>query len=296
MRVIHEIGKYLAVEECGIERFRYQYQLPEDSEPSAPKPFIHPMRTPDGIEITADAPLDHFWHRGIWFTWKYINGVNYWEENQDIVGRQVTLAPPQVESVPEDHSAIRWLSELEWRDTKDGAEQARLYEQRIITCRLYPDGALTIDWHISQTALEPLTLDRTIFTTWGGYGGLVVRMTQALQKQTIVFDDGTESNHPIGEPYRWGGIQGQLDTGKNRYAAFVFMPSPRNRRSPEPFYGDAKPFYNFFGPAPLFHEPLTLQEEETLNHAVRVLVLPRSIAAEEVSMYYNDWLEREGVR
>ena len=138
-------------------------------------------------------------------------------------------------------------------------------EQRTIDLRFVPDGAMIMDWHIRQTPREDVTLDRTVFTTWGGYGGLTIRMTQALQKQRILFDDGTESDAPTGQPYKWGAIEGKLDTGRGNAAAFIFMPSPKNRRYPEPFYGNAKAFYNFFCPAPLFHEPMPLAAGEMLD-------------------------------
>jgi hypothetical protein len=293
MRITHELGKYIGIEDAnGVERLRYQYQLEDDPTPSAPKPFCHPIRTPAGVEMTSESPLDHYWHRGVWFTWKFVNGVNYWEERDAVVGRQITLKPPVLKAGPTPDT-VRWISDLEWRDNKNGADEARIVERRVLTCRLHDDGAMTLDWHIEQTAQEDLTLDRTVFTTWGGYGGVVARTTQAIHKQVILFDDATETNRPIGEPHRWGAIQGQLDTGRDQFAAFVLMPSPRNVRYPEPFYGTAKPFFNFFGPAPLFHEPLCLKSGETLRHAVRVLILPRLVGATEVEAHWEDWAASE---
>lgn len=291
MRVLHAWGTHIALEVDGVERLRYNYQLAGDPSPSAPKPFCHPIRTPDGVEITVDAPIDHFWHRGLWFTWKFVNGVNYWEERQEVVGRQITLAPPTVAAVDDDPEAVRWTSDIAWRDTRDGAETTRIRERRAITCRFKPEGALVMDWDVAQTAQEAVTLDRTPFTTWGGYGGLFIRMTQALHKQSIVFSGGVECDRPTGQNYLWGGIQGQLDTGRGRHAAFVFLPSPKNRRAPEPFYGSARAFSNFFGPAPLFHEPLALAQGETLRQAYRVLILPRRIEAAEAEGYYQDWVK-----
>ena len=43
------------------------------------KPFIHPLCLPDGRCITDSRPKDHPWHLGLWFCWKFINGLNYWE-------------------------------------------------------------------------------------------------------------------------------------------------------------------------------------------------------------------------
>ena len=30
---------------------------------------------------TLDQPADHRWHHGLWFSWKFIDGVNYWEHD-----------------------------------------------------------------------------------------------------------------------------------------------------------------------------------------------------------------------
>ncbi len=47
------------------------------------KPFFHPVATPDGVTITALSPQDHPWHLGLWHSWKFINGLNYWEYKPD---------------------------------------------------------------------------------------------------------------------------------------------------------------------------------------------------------------------
>ena len=41
---------------------------------------MHPLRTPSGITLTRDAPEDHPWHHGLWFTIKFVNEENFWEE------------------------------------------------------------------------------------------------------------------------------------------------------------------------------------------------------------------------
>jgi subtilase family serine protease len=43
----------------------------------------------DGTELTRPCPFpegypksDHTWHRALWWSWKAINGINFWEQNQ----------------------------------------------------------------------------------------------------------------------------------------------------------------------------------------------------------------------
>ena len=43
------------------------------------KPFVHPLCLPDGRCVTDARPADHPWHLGLFFCWKFINGLNYWE-------------------------------------------------------------------------------------------------------------------------------------------------------------------------------------------------------------------------
>jgi type 1 glutamine amidotransferase len=42
------------------------------------KPYFHPLAV-NNIVVTSLSPPDHPWHLGLWFSWKYINHVNYWE-------------------------------------------------------------------------------------------------------------------------------------------------------------------------------------------------------------------------
>ncbi|HWS01399.1 MAG TPA: ThuA domain-containing protein, partial [Prolixibacteraceae bacterium] len=42
------------------------------------RPYFHPL-TVDNTMITCVSPPDHPWHLGLWFCWKYINKLNYWE-------------------------------------------------------------------------------------------------------------------------------------------------------------------------------------------------------------------------
>ena len=57
MRVVHDWGKYIAVhDQKGTERIRYQYQLAGDPNPSAPKPFCHPVSDAQGNVLTAQSP------------------------------------------------------------------------------------------------------------------------------------------------------------------------------------------------------------------------------------------------
>ncbi|WP_395143526.1 DUF6807 family protein, partial [Armatimonas sp.] len=236
MRITHEIGQWIGLtDDNGVERLRYDYA-------SAPKPFIHPIKLPDGTVITEHEPADHIWHRGLWFAFKFVNGINYWEERDETIGQQTTHGPPVCYPYTPNHLQIG--GHVLWKDQG----QNRLLESRSWFYELHSSGEAVINWHTKLEAMEDVTLDRTPFTTWGGYGGLFVRLRNDLKDAQLVFDDGTATTRCTGERHKWGGIEGTTPDGKD--CAVVFIPLPENTRYPEPFYGAAKPDYHFFGPAP----------------------------------------------
>jgi hypothetical protein len=78
-------------------------------DPAAGKPFFHPLTLPDGTVLTDLRPDDHPWHRGLWWSWKFINGVNYWEEDRK-TGRsdgKTELLETQVETQADGSARVR---------------------------------------------------------------------------------------------------------------------------------------------------------------------------------------------
>ena len=54
--------------------WKFNYQKEEG------KPYFHPLTVAGSGPLTDLRPADHYWHRALWFSWKAINGLNYWEE------------------------------------------------------------------------------------------------------------------------------------------------------------------------------------------------------------------------
>ncbi|WP_309721399.1 DUF6807 family protein [Armatimonas sp.] len=288
MRITHELGQWIGLtDDNGIERLRYDYA-------SAPKPFIHPLRLPDGTTITEHEPADHTWHRGLWFAFKFVNGVNYWEERDEIFGYQHTTSTDLYEDsetmkeqcTEEEFEELRggfmsvFHHNLDWKPSN--SSDPILGERRALNM-MFQEDVLRLHWCFNIYPQQDVTLDRTPFTTWGGYGGLFVRLRNDLENPRLVFDDGTVTTRCTGERYKWGGIEGTTPDGKD--CAVVFLPSPENTRYPEPFYGAAKTDYNFFGPAPLFHEPIVLKKGEKITYLYTVLILPRRINPDEINTF-----------
>ena len=50
------------------------------------KPYFHPVATGTSL-LTCVSPEDHPWHLGLWFSWKFINGINYWEYTDNQISK-----------------------------------------------------------------------------------------------------------------------------------------------------------------------------------------------------------------
>src|SRR5215831_180075 len=78
-------------------------------DPKKGKPFFHPVVGRDGFSLTNFKPTDHPWHYGLWFSWKYINHVNYWEESRETGHAEGATRwnQPVIETQPDGVATIR---------------------------------------------------------------------------------------------------------------------------------------------------------------------------------------------
>jgi hypothetical protein len=146
-----------------------------------------------------------------------------------------------------------------------------------------------MDWEVRQTALRDLLIDRTPYTTWGGYGGLVLRAPQSLRQQSLLFPDGTASDYVAGEPHRWCDLSGQRDGAPDRFGGVAFLDHLENPRHPVPMYARTRPLDNFMNAALLFHEPLALKEGEELRLRYRVLLHNGRLTAETLNGRWEEY-------
>lgn len=277
LTVYHAVGEFVSVAQNGVELFRLDYA-------SAPKPFLHPVATPSGHVLTNFQPNDHYWHRGLWFAFKFVNGENFWEEDPDgTPNTQAAIRPPTVESTEE--GGLRLSLELEWT-RHDG--HVVMEEHRAITFTPIDDTAYLLDHDSVITAREDVTLDRTPFTTWGGYGGLCFRGTRNWTDSVIRLSDGTETSRPTGIPADWAVLTGKLDGDRNLQASVAILEHKTSFRSPTPWYGGTG-IGLYLTPAPLFHEAATVAAGEEVRFRYRLVIAERELSSEELDQAYAEF-------
>lgn len=257
---------------------------------TAPKPFLHPVHTPAGHALSLFEPADHRWHRGLWFAIKFVNGDNFWEERPPF-GEQRVSAIPRVTHDAADDARIEM--DLDWI-TPDGHRV--IVEQREIRARA-TDDAYVIDWATTLTPDRDVTLDRTPYTTWGGYGGLSFRGTRNWLVDRFLLSDGSVEGRPAGQAGAWCEMSGPIDGGSDLRAGVAMLDHPDNPRHPTPWYAGGPGSGNFINAALLFHEPMALAAGEPLALRYRVLVHDDAWEVDRLAAAYDRWVgEARGER
>jgi hypothetical protein len=159
------------------------------------KPFFHPLTGAGATALTNFKPEDHPWHYGLWFSWKYINRANYWEEDRN-TGRAegaTRWSTPLIETTLEGAATIQ----LELTYTHPTGRVDMTESRRLHISAPASDGSYTIDWRGRFIAgKEGAILDRTPMPgepdgrVNGGYAGLGLRMASSPFVMSTVCSTG----------------------------------------------------------------------------------------------------------
>ncbi|MFT3786322.1 MAG: PmoA family protein [Tepidisphaeraceae bacterium] len=277
MRLTHDLGQSIAIQLPGQAEPRWKYVYG-----GKPKPFFHPLCTPSGQVLTLFEPWDHVWHRGLWFTIKYVNKENFWEERESW-GTQRTVGPITINQDGDQRVSV--TCRQEWvRPSGDVIfDEARAFDYLVLA----PD-AYAIDFRTTLTPCADVLLDRTPFTTWGGYGGLTFRGNRNWYETQLTFADGSTSNRPTPVRSKWCDLSGKIDGGDHLFAGVAIFDSPNNRRHPTPWYGGTG-IGHYFNAAFLFDEPMSVKAGEPIHFDYRVFVHDGIATVDRLNAEYDKW-------
>jgi hypothetical protein len=252
------------------------------------RPNLHPVTTPAGALLTRDAPDDHPWHHGLWFTVKFVDEDNFWEEMAPY-GVLRHDGPPEVE-VRKDGS-VRLRGALRW--IRPDRETVAIEEQRELAHVPIDGDSYAIDLDTTLVPTTDARLDRTPFTTWGGYGGLAFRGSGELVDTRILLADRSEHDRVLGVPSTWCDLTGTVDGAA---AGIALLDHPGNRRHPVPFYGSTRAdtygegWSNFLNAAFLWDEPIDITAGEALRVRHRVIVHDGRWDADRLDAAWAAWV------
>jgi hypothetical protein len=255
-----------------------------------PKACFHPLTTPSGHHLTGFEMSDHVWHRGLWFTIKFINGTNFWEEHEPF-GIQQPVAQPSCQTVSADRISI-WHS-LNWTSQATGIV---LREDRTLTYRSHSSGICSVDWSTDLHAKMDLLLDRTPYTTWGGYGGLSFRASRELHDVSFILPDGESAPGLAGQSHDWVMMHAAVDGKGAPRVSLAIVDHPANPRSPSPWYCKTGNGFTYMNAAFLFHESLVVKKDQTLSFRYQVLYRDGTWTTNEIQSLAKEFRESEASR
>lgn len=268
-----------------VWRFRYGTDIP--------KPMFDPLALPDGTVLSWNSPPDHPWHHALWFSWKYLNHVNYWESDpREPRLKKETAANREpggltewknvrIRTQPDGNAAI--ALELAYHEP---GKPPVLRERR--TIRISPpdaSGDYYLDWTMTFTAgKQDVDINRTPVigdkdgVAWGGYAGLSLRFARDLTDARTA-----TTKPPAPGPQRTGlmcetGATGVDFSGRiaGREAGVAFLDHPANLNAPTPWYliiqpQNASPFH-FAEAALIYYKPYLLKAGKSFTLRYRTAV------------------------
>ncbi|MER5252302.1 PmoA family protein [Streptomyces sp. NPDC002855] len=182
IQVTHTHGERITVRSGDVELLSYVY-APDPDAFEARKPYIHPLRTLAGHQVSGYRPSDHRWHKGLQMTASHLSGQNFWGGNCYVHGEGYLRLPERIGSMRHDgfpavdieEDRLHLTEELTWIEN-GGREWAR--EERGITVHSVDEeaGSWALDWSIRLTNIrdEPLRFGSptTAGRDMAGYTGL----------------------------------------------------------------------------------------------------------------------------
>jgi hypothetical protein len=164
-------------------------------DPARGKPFFDPLTTSSGVSLTNMGPHEHPWHYGLWFSWKFINGANYWEEDRKN-GRSegsTQWSPPRIETHEDGSAVIQFQATY----THPSGRLDMTEKRKLEISAPAADGSYSIHWHSHFMAGKSgAVLERTPLLgepngkVNGGYGGLGVSLALAPVAMSVLTTDG----------------------------------------------------------------------------------------------------------
>ena len=281
-------GRALALAKQGQVIWRFSVETEKGSTAA----YFHPLRPVGGPELTLYRPADHPWHTGLWFSWKYINHLNYWDGQKAGVLEGITDVS-EVRITPRDDFSAAIESVLEYHP----ADKPSVMSERRLIAVTAPDrnGCFRIDWTGGFTGgPEDLVLDRTPIPgepdgkIYGGYAGFGVRMPENLRAlQFLDSGGGTKwgSLRDSGQRAKWLDFSCEGDKSVGGMAIFDH---PENLRHPSPWWGGA-----YTGPMLLYYAPYTLAAGKSLTLKYRVLVHAGRLDVEALEREWKTFASRK---
>jgi len=247
----------------------------------------------DGTELTRPWPIpkgyargDHRWHRALWWSWKAIGGVNYWEGNQQ--GTEPVEA--KVTANDDGSAAIR----LKIAYHQPGKAPVAMEARQIDVTAPDAGGSYLIRW---RAIFTPAGKDDVVFNR-NSYGGFALRLAAeccgdpAAGKPAWTFVDSEKRKDSNGRTARWVAYHGTAANGQPvTVAVFDHPANPRH-----PSLWQTRAHYPYLNPSFTCRQAYTLKAGKTLTLTYGVRVHQGAFAAGAIERAWRQFADSPRAR
>lgn len=246
----------------------------------SPRPYLHPVRTLGGIDVTEAMPDDHLHHLGVSVAIPDVGGANFWGGRTFERFRGSVLLPNHGTQT---HQA--WIScadadlmhEVRWTGP-DGTDL--LHERRRITALPIDRHAWALDFTFELTNVTGLPLTFASPATNGrpgaGYGGFFWRARRGDQRIHVLGPDRSGERHLHGQPTPWLAL-----TGNTSGPWTLIFITDRTGRGADPWFVRSRD-YAGVGAALAWEQPLLLTHGATIRRRVITVVADGRLRTQQI--------------
>ncbi|NAZ87986.1 hypothetical protein GTR00_18055 [Kineococcus sp. T90] len=270
-----------------VARYRYRSDVPQLE---SPRPYLHPLRTPAGHEVTLYRPHDHVWHKGIAWSLPHVGPHNFWGGPTYVRGRgyvqldndgsvdtvEVLAAGDAADGTGGTGGtgaggAARFAHELAWH-AQSGEEVVRERRELVFAAATADAWVLTVDLALRNVSGGDLPLGSP--TTNGrenaGYGGLFWRGPRSFTGGRLVTERAAGGDELRGERAEWMAFSGRHDE-VDAASTVLLLDDRGNPRHPPQWFARSEQFAALC-PAPFFAQELGFADGEELRFRCAVVV------------------------
>jgi hypothetical protein len=224
-----ETNDTIACEAKGKILWRFSYSTNES------KPFFHPLSVLGDESLTENKSKDQPWQYGLWFSWKYVNGVSYQEgkKTNSKAHGFTRWNPPEITKRDNGMATIRM--KLEYLSP---ANEVIMTERREIFVSV-PDrvGEVLMDWNTvfsaeSNPVVLAETLDPAEIEVNSSCAGIALRVPSSPAKCEFLTIEGPVDEFKAGRAQRSSRamacnvIRGDLKSGVGVFSCAANAPRP----------------------------------------------------------------------
>ncbi|GAA3771385.1 PmoA family protein [Plantactinospora mayteni] len=218
----------LSVGGRAVADYVWQPRLPRTV---SPRPFLHPVRTLAGTEVTESMPEDHPHHLGVSVAVADVGGANFWGGRTFVPGHGPVQLPNHGTQRHHDWTARTSTAvrhELRWVGP-DGTELLHEY-RRIAALPLSGQAwALDFGFELTNVTAGPLTFasPATNGRLGAGYGGFFWRARRGDRRVHVLGPERTGERHLHGRRTAWLALTG---SGTDPWT-LIFVAADQPRRT-----------------------------------------------------------------